>query len=124
MRYAWKSQGPLVHALQRYPFLVLFPVNPTTLAKYRETFCVSRAKDDPSDAQFALELLIAHRDKLHALYPQSAAMRTLQQLVEQRRTWSMTRLASPTGWAKRSSSTFPGPRVVQGQGHTGVLRLR
>jgi Transposase len=45
------AKGPLVHALQRYPFLVLFPVNPTTLAKYRETFCVSGAKDDPSDAE-------------------------------------------------------------------------
>jgi hypothetical protein len=29
-----------VYALQRYAFLVLFPVNPTTLAKYRQTFHV------------------------------------------------------------------------------------
>jgi transposase len=79
------AKGPLVHALQRYPFLVLFPVNPTTLAKYRETFCVSGAKDDPSDAEFALELLLVHPEKLHALQPQSTAMRTLEQLVEQRR---------------------------------------
>ena len=28
------AKGPLVYALQRYAFLVLFPVNPTTLAKY------------------------------------------------------------------------------------------
>ena len=79
------AKGPLVHALQRYPFLVLFPVNPTTLAKYREAFCVSGAKDDPTDAEFALELLLAHPEKLHALRPQSTAMRTLEQLVEQRR---------------------------------------
>lgn len=79
------AKGPLVHALQQYDFLVLFPVNPTTLAKYREAFCLSRAKDDPTDAQLALELLMTHRDKLTALYPQSAAMRTLQRLVEQRR---------------------------------------
>ena len=79
------AKGPLVHALQRYSFLVLFPVNPTTLAKYRETFCVSGAKDDPSDAEFALELLLVHPEKLHGLQPQSTAMRTLEQLVEQRR---------------------------------------
>lgn len=79
------AKGPLVHALQRHSFLVLFPVNPTTLAKYRETFCVSGAKDDPTDAEFALELLLVHPEKLHALRPQSAAMRTLEQLVEQRR---------------------------------------
>src|SRR5690242_5290206 len=34
------AKGPLVYALQRYAFLVLFPVNPTTLAKYRQTFHV------------------------------------------------------------------------------------
>ena len=79
------AKGPLVYALQRYAFLVLFPVNPTTLAKYRETFCVSGAKDDPSDAEFALELLLTHPERLTRLHRQSAPMRMLQQLVEQRR---------------------------------------
>ena len=44
------AKGPLVYALQRYDFLVLFPVHPSTLAKYREAFVPSRAKDDPTDA--------------------------------------------------------------------------
>ena len=79
------ASGPLVYALQRYAFLVLFPVNPSTLAKYRNAFHLSGAKDDPSDAQIALDLLITHPEKLTRLQPQSAAMRTLQQLVEQRR---------------------------------------
>ena len=79
------AKGPLVYALQRYSFLVLFPVNPTTLAKYRQTFHVSGAKDDPSDAQLALELLLTHPEKFTALRPQRAPMRMLQQLVEQRR---------------------------------------
>jgi transposase len=79
------SKGPLVYALQQYDFLVLYPVNPTTLSKYREAFCLSHAKDDPTDAELALELLSKHRDKLSALHPQSPAMRTLQRLVEQRR---------------------------------------
>lgn len=79
------GKGPLVYALQKYHFLVLFPVNPATLAKYRQAFTPSRAKDDPTDAELALELLRCHRDKLRCLQPQSVAMRTLQQLVEQRR---------------------------------------
>ena len=79
------AKGPLVYALQRYAFVVLFPVNPTTLANYRKTFHVSGAKDDPSDAQLALELLLTHPEKFSPLCPQSAPMRTLQQLVEQRR---------------------------------------
>src|SRR5438034_3684028 len=79
------SKGPLVYALQKYHFLVLFPVNPATLAKYRQAFTPSRAKDDPTDAELQLELLLRHRDKLHPLTPQSASMRALQQLVEARR---------------------------------------
>ena len=79
------AKGPLVHALQRYEFIVLFPVNPATLAKYREAFVPSRAKDDPTDAEIALELLLCHREKLQPLKPQSAAMRALTTLVEQRR---------------------------------------
>jgi transposase len=55
------------------------------LAKYRQTFHVSGAKDDPSDAQLALELLVTHPEKFSRLRPQSASMRMLQQLVEQRR---------------------------------------
>jgi len=78
-------RGPLVYALQRYAFFVLFPVNPATLARYRKTFHVSGAKDDPLDAQLALELLLTHPEKLTRLQPQGAAMRTLQQLTEQRR---------------------------------------
>jgi transposase len=66
--------------------LVLFPINPLTLARYREAFTTSRAKDDPSDAQLELELLLKHRDKLSRLEPQSAEMRALSQLVEDRRT--------------------------------------
>jgi transposase len=79
------TKGPLVHALQRHPFIVLFPVNPATLAKYREAFVPSHAKDDPTDAEIALELLLHHREKLQTLQPQSADMRTLATLVEQRR---------------------------------------
>jgi transposase len=79
------AKGPLVYALQKYDFLVLFPINPSTLAKYRETFTPSRAKADPTDAELALELLLRYRTKLKPLAPQSAAMRTLLHLVEQRR---------------------------------------
>jgi transposase len=79
------DKGPLVYALQKYDFLVLFPVNPATLAKYRQAFTPSHAKADPTDAELALELLLRYRAKLKALKPQSAPMRALVRLVEQRR---------------------------------------
>jgi transposase len=80
-----RNNGPLVYALRKYDFLVLFPINPGTLAKYREAFTPSHAKDDPTDAELPLELLVKHRDTLPPLHPQSSAMRALAQLVEHRR---------------------------------------
>ncbi|MCP5093764.1 MAG: IS110 family transposase, partial [Gammaproteobacteria bacterium] len=44
------SEGPIVSALEKYDFLVLFPIDPKRLAKYREAFVPSGAKDDPTDA--------------------------------------------------------------------------
>jgi transposase len=76
---------PLVSALRQYDFLVLFPINPLTLARYREAFTPSRAKDDPMDAELQLDLLLTHPDKLQPLTPQSPTMRALAQLVEHRR---------------------------------------
>ena len=32
------SKGPIVYALQKHDCFVIFPVNPSTLAKYREAF--------------------------------------------------------------------------------------
>ncbi len=79
------SKGPLVYALQKYDFFVIFPVNPSSLAKYRETFTPSGAKDDPTDAEYVLDLIMRHADCFEPLHPQSVEMRTLVLLVEQRR---------------------------------------
>src|SRR5262249_10325017 len=79
------TKGLIVSALRHYDFLVLFPVNPFTLARYREAFTPSRATDDPTDAELQVELLLTHRDKLTPLAPQSPTRRALAQLVAHRR---------------------------------------
>lgn len=79
------THGPIVSALLEHDFFVLFPVQPATLARYRNAFTTSRAKDDPTDAEIALELLLRHPDKLSRLKPESVAMRSLRRLVEARR---------------------------------------
>jgi transposase len=79
------SKGPIVSALQKHDFFVLFPVNPSTLAKYREAFKPSRAKDDPTDAALAIDLVLRHQDRFKPLQPQSTQMRILAHLVEKRR---------------------------------------
>lgn len=79
------AKGPIVYALQKYDFFVLFPINPSTLAKYREAFKPSRAKDDPTDAELALDLLTRHPERFTPIQPQSVAIRTLLSLTEHRR---------------------------------------
>jgi transposase len=79
------AQGPIVSALLEYEFFVIFPVNPSTLAKYRRAFVPSGAKDDPTDAALALELLLRHPEKLAPLRRESENMRALRRLVEARR---------------------------------------
>ena len=80
-----QSKGALVSMLQKYANLVLFPIPTHTLKKYREAFTPSGAKNDPGDAQLALEILTIHRDKLRELRPDTVETRKLQFLTEQRR---------------------------------------
>ena len=80
-----QSRGPLIYALLKYDFLVLYPVNPRTLARFREAFSPSRHKDDPRDAAYLAELLIHHRGQLRALSPDDERTRALRLLVEHRR---------------------------------------
>jgi transposase len=80
-----QAKGALISALMAYPFLVLYPVNPATAARYRQAFKISRAKSDPSDAQVCLELLLHHRAKLTPWQPDDPPTRELARLLEHRR---------------------------------------
>lgn len=79
------SRGPLIHALLDYDWVVLYPVNPRSLARFRETFTPSGAKDDAPDADLLRELLAKHRDRLRPWLPDSEPTRALRRLVESRR---------------------------------------
>ena len=74
-----------LYMLTKYPHLVLFPVHPTTAARYRETFWPSGAKGDPSDTASLLDLLLRHRERLRPLQPDTVETRLLHFLVEERR---------------------------------------
>ena len=69
------KKGPLIYALSKYDHLTLFPINPTTVAKYRKAFTNSGAKDDPTDAKIQAEILLQNMHKLPFLSqnPQSFA---------------------------------------------------
>lgn len=79
------SRGPLIHALLDHDFVVLYPVNPRSLKRFRETFAPSGAKDDVPDADLLREMLVKHRDRLRAWVPEDVETRALRRLVESRR---------------------------------------
>jgi len=88
-----QRKGAVIHALLMYDFLVLYPVNPKALARYRQAFRTSGAKDDPVDSALLLDLLSKHRDKLRAWIPDTVQVRKLQLLCEQRRKMVNQRVA-------------------------------
>ena len=106
-----QARGPLIYALMKYDFITLYPINPSTLAKYREAFSPSRHKDDVTDAAYLAELLAHHRDHLRAWQPDDEPTRTLRYLVEHRR-----RLVSDrTRTSNRMTSLLKGyfPQVLE-----------
>lgn len=80
-----QSRGAVIYALMNYDFLLLYPIPPKTLARYREAFATSGAKSDPTDADLLLELVHTHADRLRAWQPDDALTRQLRLLVEHRR---------------------------------------
>jgi transposase len=80
-----KSRGGLIYALMEYDFLILYPINPKTLARYRESCCVSGAKDDPSDAALLMDLIYRHRERQRPWFSDTVETRTIQLLSEHRR---------------------------------------
>jgi hypothetical protein len=80
------NNGPIVYALQMYSFVTVYPIHGLTLARYRQAMFPSGAKDDPSDAELALDMMLHYPKKVKPLKPSSDDTRTLNYLVEQRRT--------------------------------------
>ena len=79
------KNGPIVYALLNYAWFDLFPVAPATLAKYRQAFTHSGAKDDPSDAFLMVDFMLRHNDKLRVIKPDNDETRILKRFVGQRR---------------------------------------
>ncbi len=105
------SKGRLIYALLKYDHLVLYPINPRMLAKFREALAPSGKQDDPTDAQLLLELLSTHRAKLKPWRPADEHTRTLQFWVEPRR----KRVHDNTRLTNRLTSVLTGdfPHVLR-----------
>jgi transposase len=80
-----QTKGAVIHALLGYDFVHVFRINPKSLADYRKAFSPGGAKDDPTDAEYLLELIELHRARLNPWVPDDSQTRALQKLVEFRR---------------------------------------
>jgi len=80
-----QKRGALLYALMRFEFIVLYPINPKSLASYRDAFTTSGAKDDPVDALLLMEMVRLHRDKFQPWIPDDPLTREICLLVEYRR---------------------------------------
>jgi transposase len=80
-----QSKGALIYQLMEHDFFVLYPINPKTLASFRETFRPSGAKGDVSDADLLCELVRLHRHRLQAWQPDDVQTRKLGAFCQKRR---------------------------------------
>src|ERR1051326_153959 len=80
-----QSRGALIHALLCYDFIVIYPLHPSTVAKFREAFKSSGAKSDPLDTDQILQILTKHWELLKPLNPDTEETRLLARLVDDRR---------------------------------------
>jgi len=102
-----QRKGAVIHALLMYDCFVLYPINPKALARYREAFRTSGAKDDPLDSALLLDFVVRHRDKLRAWVPDTVESRTLQALCEQRRKLVNQRVALTNRLTSLLKQYFP-----------------
>lgn len=113
-----QSKGALIYALMKYDCFVLYPVNPKQLKRFRDAMEPSGAKDDPTDAELVLEMLLKHRDRLHPWQPDDEQTRLIGILVEDRRQLVDQRTRHSNALKSRLKQYFPLALEVLGELHT------
>jgi transposase len=79
-----QSNGPLVHALMFRDDVLLYPINPKQLARYRESY-PGGGKDDPTDAKYLARMLRERITTLTPWRPDDEKTQLLSHLSQQRR---------------------------------------
>jgi transposase len=102
-----QSRGALIHALLSYDFIVIYPLHPATVSKFREAFKSSGAKSDPLDTDQILQILTKHLEQLKPLNPDTEETRLLGRLVEDRRKAVDLRTSHIQAWMAVLKEYFP-----------------
>lgn len=83
---AFENPAPnLICAFVQYDRITQYPLNPASTDSFRKAFAPSMAKDDATDALSMLNMLIKHQDELRPLKHETAEIRLLKSLVNDRR---------------------------------------
>lgn len=109
-----QKRGALIYALMKFDSLILVPVNPKQLARFREALSPSGAKDDPTDAWALAELLVKHGDRLRPWQPEDENTRMIRLLAEDRRNLVDQRTALTNRLKSRLKQYFPLALQVSG----------
>lgn len=80
-----QSRGALVVALSCMAGITCYPINPKSLARYRESRYPSRSKNDPKDARLLCDYLRHHQEQLRPLKRLDEQSARLSYLTEHRR---------------------------------------
>ena len=102
-----QTKGAVIHALLGHDFVHVFRINPLSLASYRKAFSPGGAKDDPTDAEYLLEWVKLHRNRIKPWVPDDAPTRALQKLVEFRREIVNQRIALTNQLIQALKEYFP-----------------
>ena len=79
-----QSRGALIYALMFRENVLLYPINPKQLARYRESY-PGGGKDDPTDAMYLARMLCERITTLKAWEPDDEQTRLIANLSQQRR---------------------------------------
>jgi transposase len=93
----------------------LFPINPKQLAKYRQAFTPSGAKDDPTDAELLCRFVKEHHPHLRCWKPDDAQTRGLRLLTEARRQCVEQRKAYGNRLLQQLKESFPLALTLKGK---------
>lgn len=110
-----QARGALLAGLSQYEHIVLFPVNPKSLARFREALYPSRSKDDPVDGDLLLEMLLKHRAHLRPWQPDTVQTRQLGLLNEQRRNFVDLRTCLTNQLLSHLKAVFPQALELAGE---------
>lgn len=116
-----QKKGALVYALMKFDCLMLVPINPKQLSRFRDAMGPSGAKDDPRDASLLAELLMKHSEHLRAWLPDNVETRRIRLLGEDRRNLVDARTALTNRLKSLLKQYFPLALLVSGTRIYGEL---